>query len=141
MTDRETIAITDANRVVSVRVAVRQLMDTHLGFSNLERMQVITAVSELSRNICDYAGQGEVDMMVIIRDGKRGIKIIFQDTGPGIPDLEAAMRPKSVSEYTKGMGIGLSGSKKLADEFDIKTGAGQGTIITWIKWERRPGQV
>jgi serine/threonine-protein kinase RsbT len=132
------MAISEETHIIAARNAVRQVIDEHLNFSVTERMHVVTAVSELARNICKYAKKGVLRISALSDEaGRRGVKLVFQDDGPGIPDLEAAMKPREIFQYQRGMGLGLSGSKKLADEFEILSTVGKGTTITWIKWERK----
>ncbi len=123
--------------IINVRLKIRKMVIENLNFSPLYRMHTLTAVSELTRNIYKYAGIGKVIASIIkTNTGKKGIKIQFIDNGPGIPNIEKAMQPKPVTQYHTGMGLGLRGSKNLADEFDIKSKIGDGTTIIWIKWER-----
>ncbi|MCU0722411.1 MAG: ATP-binding protein, partial [Planctomycetes bacterium] len=100
-----------------------------MGFSNVESMQVRTAFSELARNILKYAVEGEV---LVSRVGETGIKLLFIDQGPGIEDVEKAMQ---YGFSTGGsLGLGLPGSKKLADHFDVVSSPGRGTQVTFIKY-------
>ncbi len=142
MPDKNTeieIPISTEEHVISARGEVRNFIAEHLNFSPLERMHVLTAVSELARNIHNYAGSGKLQVSLANSpSGKRGLKLVFQDNGPGIRDIDEAMKERPVHQYQKGMGVGLSGSKKLADEFHIVSVLDQGTLITWIKWERQP---
>ena len=94
-----------------------------------------TAISEIARNITTYAKRGEV-FIELVRDsnGRRGVKVIARDQGPGIADLERAL----TDGYTTGggLGLGLPGARRLVDEFDIQTAPGQGTTVTLVKWTR-----
>jgi len=128
------IPIVSESDILNARSMVREFIMDNLNFSPLDRMYALTAVSELARNIYKYAGQGKVEVY-LLKGLKKGIKIVFIDNGPGIPNIELAMKPKNVKDYSKGMGLGLTGSKHLADEFDIKSQVGKGTQITWVKWE------
>jgi serine/threonine-protein kinase RsbT len=102
-----------------------------MGFSTVESMQVRTAFSELARNILKYAVKGEV---IASKIGDTGIKLLFIDQGPGIPDIEQAMQ---YGFSTGGsLGLGLPGSKKLADHFDIVSSPGKGTQVTFIKYRK-----
>ncbi|MEW6515314.1 MAG: ATP-binding protein [candidate division FCPU426 bacterium] len=137
MDDSFVMHIASEQHILAVRHAIRELVNQRLQFNSLERMHVITAVSELVRNIYNYAKEGDVEAKIVLSPaGKKGIRIKFADHGPGILDIEKAMQPKSIREFGKGMGIGLSGSKKLADEFSIESQPGLGTTIIWTRWER-----
>jgi serine/threonine-protein kinase RsbT len=136
MPDKDTIPINGEESVLLARVRVRHFIEVQgLEFSTLDRMHILTATSELARNIFMYAKTGTVNVERLT-EPKAGIKVVFSDQGPGIPSLQAAMTPKPVTKYSVGMGLGLSGSQRLADEFDIKTMPGQGTTITFIKWQK-----
>ena len=124
------IDITNQADVVDVRQKVRSLCDS-LGFSLSETTRVVTATSELSRNIVEFAGSGEIGWRVLDNPGS-GIELIFEDEGPGIEDLEWAMGDGNSTG--KGLGKGLPGAKKLTDEMEIDTEPGSGTKITIRKW-------
>lgn len=131
------ITIASEEHILKARTKIRMFISNHLKFSLLERMHVLTAVSELTRNIYKYAGTGKMKVSIVhSSNGKRGVKIVFEDKGPGIKDIEEAMKSKPILKYQTGMGLGLNGSKKLSDEFDIKSVVGKGTTVTWIRWER-----
>lgn len=135
--ERLEIKIANEADILKSRNKIRVFIMNNLHFSLLERMHALTALSELTRNIFKYAGEGKVVADILQKpNGKKGIQLVFSDSGPGIPDIDEALKPKPISKYQTGMGIGLSGSKKLADEFDIESAEGKGTIITWIRWER-----
>jgi serine/threonine-protein kinase RsbT len=95
-----------------------------------------TAISEIARNITTYANRGEV-LIDIVRDarGRRGVRVVARDEGPGIENLERAL----TDGYTTGggLGLGLPGARRLVDEFEIQTGPGEGTTVTLIKWAQR----
>src|SRR5262245_53445005 len=94
-----------------------------------------TAISEIARNITTYAGSGEVVIEVVRdADGRRGVRVIARDEGPGIEDLDRAL----TDGYTTGggLGLGLPGARRLVDEFEIQTTPGQGTTVTLVKWTR-----
>jgi serine/threonine-protein kinase RsbT len=136
MADTDVIPIDSEDSVLMARMRVRRFIDEQgFAFSTLDRMHILTATSELARNIFMYAKTGTVNVERLA-EPRVGIKVVFSDQGPGIPSLQAAMTPKPVTKYSVGMGLGLSGSQRLADEFDIKTGSGQGTTITFIKWQK-----
>lgn len=106
-----------------------------LGFSTLDQARIITAISELSRNIYKYATTGKITMEIIENQLEVGLKIIAVDKGPGIKNIQKAME----SGYTTsgGLGVGLSGVKKLMDEFTISTQEDHGVNIQVIKWKKR----
>ncbi len=119
--------------IVTARHQVRDLC-TALNFSTGEQTLVATCVSKLARNILEYAGSGEMVMGLVENKGERGIVIIAQDEGPGIPDIELAM--KDGYSTSKGLGIGLPGCKRIMDEFAIVSKIGKGTTVTVKKWKR-----
>jgi serine/threonine-protein kinase RsbT len=128
----ETFPIRTSDDVVRVRQAVR-LWAIELKFSLVEQTKFVTATSELARNTLEHGGGGEAHAEIVESGAKKGIKLVFQDEGPGIANLELALR----DGYTTGggMGLGLSGSKRLVNEFDIKSEPGRGTTVTIIRWK------
>jgi serine/threonine-protein kinase RsbT len=119
--------------VVIARQKIRALV-SDLRFSGSELTLVATAISEVSRNIVSYAGSGEIVMRVVQRGQRRGITVIARDKGPGIADIERAM--EDGFSTSRGLGLGLPGSKRLMDEFELVSEVGKGTEITMTKWER-----
>ena len=118
-------------------VRVRQLVRTFavaVKLSLVDQTKLVTAASELARNTLVYGGGGTVEVQRVENGRRSGIKIVFADQGPGIVDLDLAL----TDGYTTGggMGLGLSGARRLVDEFDINTAVGQGTSITVTKWCR-----
>jgi serine/threonine-protein kinase RsbT len=132
VTKDDTQEIRVSDHVVMVRQAVRKWA-TELGFSLVDQTKMITAASELARNTLDYGGGGTVRLEALEEGVRRGLRLIFEDRGPGIPDLEKAL----TDGYTtgKGMGMGLSGSKRLVNEFDIVSRVGEGTRVTITRWK------
>ncbi len=106
----------------------------HLGFTSGEQALVATAISELARNIVEYAEHGEIVLDLIERGGKRGVLVIARDQGPGIPDVERAMQDGFTTG--RGLGLGLPGARRLMDEFEIVSVVGKGTTVTVKKWAR-----
>jgi serine/threonine-protein kinase RsbT len=102
------------------------------GFSNSTLTIIATAISEVARNIVEYAKEGEVVLTLVNNSSATGIKIVAIDKGPGIPDLAMVMRDGYSTG--KGLGIGLPGSRRLMDEFEITSEVGRGTIVTMKKW-------
>jgi serine/threonine-protein kinase RsbT len=119
--------------VVVARQKIRGLV-SDLRFSGNELTLIATAISEVARNIVSYAGNGEIVMRVIQRGQRRGITVVARDRGPGIADIERAM--KDGFSTSRGLGLGLPGSKRLMDEFELVSEVGKGTEITMTKWER-----
>ncbi|MEU8388582.1 anti-sigma regulatory factor [Micromonospora sp. NPDC048842] len=118
-------------------VRVRQLVRAVAVASKLslvDQTKVVTAASELARNTLVYGGGGSVEVTVVDNGRRKGVQIVFADSGPGIADLNLAM----TDGYTSGggLGLGLSGSRRLVDEFQIETSAETGTRITVTKWSR-----
>ncbi|WP_433827983.1 ATP-binding protein [Actinoplanes sp. CA-015351] len=127
------LPVTTDQDVVRVRQAVRTLA-VAVKLSLVDQTKLVTAASELARNTLVYGGGGEVVVTRVQNDRRAGIKIVFADEGPGIVDLSLAL----TDGYTTGggLGLGLSGARRLVDEFDIDTEPGKGTTITITKWCR-----
>lgn len=103
-----------------------------IGFDNNTAKMIVTAVSELARNIIKYAGKGKIIVTPIEEKNRVGIEIICQDTGPGIADLEQAMKDSYSSSGT--LGLGLPGVKRMMDEFEIHSELNKGTKVIIKKW-------
>ena len=132
----ERIAIESDADVVTARQRARSLA-IELDMPSTDQTLLATAISEIARNITTYAVRGEVliDVVRDARDGRRGVRVVARDEGPGIEDLERAL----TDGYTTGggLGLGLPGARRLVDEFDIQTAPGEGTTVTLIKWAQR----
>jgi serine/threonine-protein kinase RsbT len=130
----ERIAIESDADVVTARQRARALA-VGVEMPSTDQTLLATAISEIARNITTYAVRGEV-VIDLVRDenGRRGVRVIARDEGPGIDDLERAL----TDGYTTGggLGLGLPGARRLVDEFDIQTTPGEGTTVTLIKWNR-----
>jgi serine/threonine-protein kinase RsbT len=128
----ETMPIRTENDVVLARKAVRKSA-AELGLSLVEQTKVVTAASELARNVLVHGGGGSVRLEVVNDEARRGLRLTFEDQGPGIPDIALALR----DGYTTGggLGLGLGGSKRLVNEFDIDSRVGEGTRVTVTKWK------
>jgi len=128
----ETFPIRTSDDVVRVRQTVRSWA-SELKFSLVDQTKFVTATSELARNTLEHGGGGTMTAEFVESGLRKGIKLIFRDEGPGIPSIELALK----DGYTtgSGMGLGLSGSKRLVNEFDIKSEAGRGTVVTIIRWK------
>ena len=128
----ETIPIKSSSDVVMVRQRVRVLA-IEMKFSLVEQTKIVTAASELGRNTLEHGGGGSLELAVIINGARRGIRLRFIDQGPGIADVALALKDGYTSG--SGMGLGLGGSKRLMNEFEIDTKPGSGTTVTVIRWK------
>ncbi|MEP0755361.1 anti-sigma regulatory factor [Trichocoleus sp. Lan] len=128
----ETISIQSSADVVLVRQAVRQF-SLGLGFSLIDQTKIVTAASELARNTLDYGGGGTVQLEALEEGLRRGLRLTFEDSGPGIPDIDLALKDGFTTG--NGLGMGLSGSKRLVNEFNIVSRVGEGTKVTITKWK------
>lgn len=130
----DTIAIESDADVVTARQQARELA-AELDLSSTDQTLLATAISEVARNITHYARRGEVSVGIVEDgDGRRGIRVVARDDGPGIEDVERAMQ----DGYTTGggLGLGLPGARRLVDEFELDSGPGRGTTVTLVKWSR-----
>lgn len=124
--------IRSAQDLVLVRQAVRT-WSAELKFSLVEQTKMVTAASELARNTLDYGKGGNVTLQLLQEGLRKGLRLSFEDQGPGIPDIELALR----DGYTSGggMGLGLGGARRLVNEFDIVSKVGEGTRVTVTRWK------
>jgi serine/threonine-protein kinase RsbT len=128
----ENLAIRAGDDVVRARQAVRALA-LQAGFSLVDQTKIITAASEIARNTLDYGGGGELTLE-LLRDGaRRGLRLTFVDQGPGISNIDQAL--KDGYSTGNGLGLGLSGAKRLSNEFEIHSKPGAGTKITLARWK------
>lgn len=123
--------IRSSEDIVGVRQLVRQRA-VELGFNLVDQTKIVTAASELARNTLTYGGGGEVRVEGLEEGIRRGLRLVFEDQGPGIPDIELAMK----EGYTTGdgLGLGLAGARRLSNEFSIDSRVGAGTRVTIIRW-------
>jgi serine/threonine-protein kinase RsbT len=128
----ETMSIQSSADVVFVRQAVRQFA-VELRFSLVDQTKIVTAASELARNTLDYGGGGMVKLEALQEGIRRGLRLTFEDSGPGIPDLDLALKDGFTTGG--GLGMGLSGTKRLVNEFNIVSEVGKGTCVTITKWK------
>jgi serine/threonine-protein kinase RsbT len=128
----ETVPIKSGSDVVLVRQRVRAWA-IEAKFSLVEQTKIVTAASELARNTLEHGGGGEAQLVLLNNAGRQGIQLIFSDQGPGIPDIKLALSDGYTSG--NGMGLGLGGSKRLMNEFEIETEPGRGTTVSCIRWK------
>jgi serine/threonine-protein kinase RsbT len=128
------VPIQSGDDVVRVRQQVRQVA-ADCGLSLVDQTKLVTAASELARNTLVYGGGGRVTVDVVKSgNGRAGVKVAFADDGPGIPDLELALTDGWTSG--SGLGLGLSGARRLVDEFELTSEPGTGTTVVVVKWSR-----
>jgi len=127
----EAMPLRTSDDVVRVRQAVRA-QAVAAGFSLVDQTKIVTAASEIGRNTIDYAGGGMLRIETLRNGRRRGVRLIFEDQGPGIADIATVMK----DGYTtgSGLGLGLGGAKRLCNEFDIRSAPGQGTTVTLARW-------
>ena len=128
---REVLPLKSSNEVVLARQRVRQYA-VELRFSLVDQTKLVTAASELARNALDHGKGGSMTLEILNEGVKSGIRLIFEDQGPGIPDIEQALKDGFTSG--SGMGLGLGGSKRLVNEFSIESEVGKGTRVTVARW-------
>jgi serine/threonine-protein kinase RsbT len=128
----EILPVRSSNDIVAVRQAVRAWA-VEIGFSLVEQTKIVTAASELARNTIDHGGGGTAHVQSLRDGGRTGLRLTFEDKGPGIPDLELALK----DGYTtgSGLGLGLSGARRLSNEFEIRSRPGEGTRVTITRWK------
>ena len=117
--------------IVTVRQAVREAA-SGMGFGVTDTTRIVTAASELARNVFLYAGSGAMQWRTLNNDSNTGIELNFEDKGPGIADVEQALEPGYTT--SKGLGMGLPGARRLMGEMEIETEAGKGASVTVRKW-------
>jgi len=129
----DTISVRSGAEVVSVRHLVRRFA-VDLGFTIVEQTKIVTAASELARNTVIYGGGGEMHVERVYGGSKRnGLRLTFEDKGPGIADIDLALRDGFTTG--NGLGLGLNGARKLSHEFDIWSKPGEGTRVTITRWK------
>jgi serine/threonine-protein kinase RsbT len=128
----DTISVAASGDIVAVRHAVRR-QAVKINLSLVDQTKIVTAASELARNLLIYGGGGEVTLELLQEGIRRGLRVHFVDTGPGIPDIDLALRDGFTSG--NGMGLGLGGAKRLVNEFHIESKAGEGTRVTITRWK------
>ena len=131
-TKSERVDIRQSDDVVRVRQLTRTFA-VEVGLSLVDQTKIVTASSELARNTLDYGGGGEVTVELLDQGGRRGVRLTFEDKGPGIADIEQALKDGFTSG--KGMGLGLGGAKRLCNEFSIDSKPGEGTKVSIARWK------
>jgi serine/threonine-protein kinase RsbT len=134
MPDEVCVAIGADEDLVPARAQARALAD-RLGFSRTDATLIATAISEIARNIVVHVGEGEIVLRAVEEEFRHGLVVIAHDAGPGIRDVEAALRDGYAGQ--RGLGLGLPGARRLMDEFDIVSQPGRGTTVTMTKWRIR----
>jgi serine/threonine-protein kinase RsbT len=128
---REVVPIQVSNDVVLARQKVRQWA-VELRFTLVDQTKLVTAASELARNALDHGKGGTMTVEVLVNGARSGLRMTFEDQGPGIADIEQALKDGFTSG--NGMGLGLGGSKRLVNEFSIESEVGKGTRVTAVRW-------
>lgn len=131
MQQTETLNIQTSTDIVLVRQAVRQ-MAVEIGLSLVDQTKIVTAASELARNTLEYGGGGTVNLEMLQEGRRRGLRLTFEDQGPGIPNIDMALKDGFTTG--NGLGMGLGGAKRLANEFEIQSAVGEGTRVTIVRW-------
>lgn len=131
VTSSETVPVVSEADVVSVRQRVREAA-SRLGFSLVDQTKIVTAASELARNTLIHGGGGAMDL-ILLNGPRLGLRLVFADTGPGIPDIPLALRDGFTTG--SGLGLGLGGAKRLVNEFEIDSKAGSGTKVIVTRWK------
>jgi serine/threonine-protein kinase RsbT len=132
VTRTDTLQVRQSDDVVRVRQEVRQRA-VEIGLSIVDQTKIITAASELARNTLDYGGGGEALIESLVDGARKGVRLTFSDNGPGIADIELALK----DGYTTGggLGLGLSGARRLSTEFDLQSKPGEGTRVMIARWK------
>jgi len=128
----ETRPIRSAEDVVAVRRAVRE-GSIAAGFSLVDQTKIVTAASELARNALTYGGGGTLALELLNDGARRGLRLVFEDQGPGIADVELALRDGFTTGG--GLGLGLGGARRLVNEFSIESAPGKGTRVAVVRWK------
>jgi serine/threonine-protein kinase RsbT len=126
------LPLKNQNDIVLGRQAVRRLA-LEQGFSLVDQTKLVTAASELARNAVIYGGGGELRWETLVDGARRGVRLVFEDRGPGIPDIELAMTDGWTSG--NGLGLGLTGARRLVNEFELQSAVGVGTRVTIARWK------
>jgi serine/threonine-protein kinase RsbT len=128
----ETLVISSSEDIVRVRQAVRARV-VELGFNLIGQTKLVTAASELARNTLEFGGGGTVRLEIISNSTRTGVRLTFEDHGPGIPDIELSLKDGYTSG--NGLGLGLGGARRLVNEFQIDSQVGRGTRVSITRWK------
>lgn len=131
-TASDRMEVRSSDDVVRVRQQVRARA-VEVGLSLVDQTKIVTAASELARNMLDYGGGGVATIEVVADGIRRGLRLVFEDQGPGIPDIQLALKDGFTSGG--GLGLGLGGAKRLCNEFSIDSKPGEGTRIVCARWK------
>ena len=126
------VPIQTSSDVVMARQATRSAA-SEMGFSLVDQTKMVTAASELARNTLDYGGGGTMRLETLNEGPRRGLRLVFEDQGPGIPDVQLALKDGFTSGG--GLGLGLGGARRLVNDFDIQSKVGEGTRVTITRWK------
>jgi serine/threonine-protein kinase RsbT len=134
---KSTQVVLDIRSSDQVNLARKAVQDwaTRMAFGTLERTKFVTAASELARNTLIHGMGGTLTIEEVSQNGRAGLRLVFEDTGPGIPDIQRAL--EDGFSTAKSMGLGLGGARRLVSEFDITSTVGQGTRVSITQWKRR----
>lgn len=128
----EKMPVRSSGDILLIRQTVRA-RTAELGFSLVDQTKMITAASELARNTVDYGGGGNVIVELLNDGSRRGLRLTFEDKGPGIPDIQLALKDGWTSG--SGLGLGLSGAKRLVNDFQLESKVGEGTKVVITRWK------
>jgi serine/threonine-protein kinase RsbT len=129
---QDRLPIRTSEDVVLVRQQVRN-RSQEIGLSLVDQTKVVTAASELARNTLVHGGGGWAELSIVERNGRRGVRLVFEDQGPGIADVDKALQDGFTTG--SGLGLGLGGARRLSNEFEIESRPGQGTRVMIIRWK------
>ena len=129
---RETVEIRSEEDIVRVRRVVRE-WSISTGFRLVDQTKVVTAASEIARNVLEYGGGGALLLESLLENPRRGLRLSFEDKGPGIPDVEQALKDGFTTGG--GLGLGLGGARRLVHEFALESSVGVGTRVTLTQWK------
>jgi len=135
MADEARVPVGSEHDILTARQRGRELAERG-GFSSTDLTLIATAISEVARNIVEYAGKGEIVLNLLSNGDNQGIVVVASDRGPGIPDISQAMQDGYSTR--KSLGLGLPGARRLMDEFEVVSEVGKGTTVTMRKWIRLP---
>ncbi len=128
----EELPIQSPSDIVVARQRVRSIA-AGMGFSLVDQTKIVTAASELARNTLDYGGGGVVRLLQLEENPRKGLRLVFEDHGPGIPDVQQALKDGFTTGG--GLGLGLGGAKRLVNDFSIQSAPGEGTCVTITRWK------